>query len=183
MILNTVTNLQASASSHGRGSAPLLDTEGGWGQEADLPDRDEQSAFLARIYVLQAGLAVDRFVWYGWNADLSPDSLSWGKIWSPGSTAAGTLLKGGMAYRTISNWLTNAQISSCTNPVTGIWSCNIIRSTGKPAQILWTDSSDYVVYQVAPVYTQWRDLLTDAPTLIQSGVVTLNHKPILVEAQ
>jgi len=181
IIIDVVNGIRQSAINHGVGGDVLLDTEGSWGVETDLVDRDEQAAFLARSYVLQASLNVNRFVWYGWNEDLPNNGASWGRIWQPGTTTAGTLLKGGIAFNTISDWLLNAQITACGNPVSGVWSCNITRSTGKPAQILWTDSSDYLVYQVAPQFTQWRDLLNDTPMAVSAGFVILNHKPIMVE--
>jgi hypothetical protein len=169
-VIALVNNMRRTATAHGLSGLPLFDTEGSWGNGMGFSDQDEQAAFLARSYTLQASMGIDRFAWYGW------DYVPFGTLWDPAGVH-----KSGTAYGTISQWLIGAQISACSQPTADTWSCPLVRPNGYQAQILWSPTTSSLPFVVSGQFVQSRDLLTNCPQSIQNGQVILGHKPILLE--
>lgn len=155
----------------GLAGKPLWNTEGGW-RPGEVPNVDDQAAFVARQYLILASMGVQRYYWYGWD-----NGNGWGTLYTGGPTIAAT------AYTQVADWLTGASFTSpcAQNASSGNWSCGFTEANGTPAIAIWNpNGGSGASYSPASIYTRYRDLTGKVVTV--SGPVTLGTKPILLEA-
>lgn len=164
---------------------PWFDTEDGWSKAQDegFNDPDRQAAFLARYFLLQWSMGVDRMYWYRWDGT----STYGGALWSP----ADGPIEAVTAWQQVAAWMNGASISSCTpNPSTSVWSCSITRPGGYQALAVWDPSQDCVngtcttsSYNIpsGPGYTQYQDIAGNTTSIGGSTSVSIGAKPILLE--
>jgi hypothetical protein len=171
---------------YGLNNRPLWDTEAGWGSIANngFTDPDLQAAFLARFYLLHWSVGITRFYWYEWN------NRTDGALWIPNPhdpRLPGTLLKPGIAYRQLYNWLVGAHMTSACAAQGTIWTCEMSRAGGYQGETIW-DTAETCKhgtcgtneYVVDAKYKKYRTL--DGKTLtITNSKVPIGIKPILVE--
>jgi hypothetical protein len=109
--------LRAVLERHRLSQLPLWDTEGGWGKDAQLPNENEQAAFLVKWYLIHFTNGIARAYWYQW------DNPDWGTLWRDGSgpTAAGA------AYKQVFDWMSGTTAFSPCRPLrsTPIWTCDL----------------------------------------------------------
>jgi hypothetical protein len=175
---------------HGQGSKSIWDTEASWGQASKTgpTDLDMQAGYVARFYLLHWSNGIPRFYWYQWN---SQDDV--GTLWVPdphNPTGPGTVLKPGIAYGQMFEWVVGASLSSACSNGSGnrsIWTCELSRSGGYQAEAVWDSSMSCrhgrcrrSEYRVAAKYKQYRTL--DGKTIpITNSTVLIGAKPILLE--
>ena len=180
-LINQVTSYRSVMSSNSLGSAPLINTEGGF-YSTSVTDADTAAAWLAQYYLLQG-------------SEFSTNKLSHATWWIwGGANCAGCPQSGpttpsivGIAFTQLYNWLVGTTISSvCTN-AGNIWSCLITKS-GYQALAVW-DASQTCSAGVCTTgsytvpsggYTQYR---TIGGTLvpISGSTIQLGLKPLLLE--
>ena len=166
--------------SNGLSGMPIYDTEGGWG--VLLPQgEDNQAGFIARWYLLQAGLlASDNLqsaAWYTWG---HPNGNNWGAI----ERLDHTPTQAGLAFNEVYKWLVGAMVPKpCTftgqDPKHAVWTCNLERSGGYQAQAVWNTTGPES-YRVPKGFTHYRDLAGNT-TAINGSSVMIGVKPILLE--
>ena len=179
-IVSLVTSLKTALASSGASSLPLWNTEASWGDNTDLPDLDLQAAYLARFYLLQAGLGVDRLFWYRW------DSAVRGTLWD----ATTGIHKAGVAYQQMYNWLVGADLpGQCTLSGT-VWTCTVTRPNGYSARAVWdasqtcsNGSCTTSSYTPNSAYIRYRTLDGSSVTITPGSMVQIGAKPILLENQ
>jgi hypothetical protein len=136
--------------------------------DAGLTDPDNQEAYVARAYILQASVGMGRFYWYQWD--------------TPGNGLQGTLP--GAGYTQVAQWLVGAALSACTESGT-IYTCPI-SSDGGLGEIAWDTSQTCgggtcrTNPTNIPGYGHYTDL-TGATTAISDGGVPLGAKPLLLQ--
>jgi len=185
--LGFMSTYKTMLASHNQGSKPIWDTEGSWGaqQFTGLTDRNMQAGFLARLYIMHWLKKVARFYWYQWNNDFA------GTLWIPdpnNPAGAGTVLKPGIAYQQVYNWLVGAALAaSCTKSGT-VWKCSLTRPNGYLGLIVWDTAqtcspcttSRFTV--PAGGYIKYRNL--NGQTInITSSTVPVGYQPILLQNQ
>jgi len=99
----------------------------------------------------------------------------------------GTLLKPGIAYAQIYDWLVGARLTSACTAQGTVWTCGLSRPGGYHAEAIWDTaescnqgSCDTVEYTVGANYRQYRTLDGDTVPITDSKV-PIGIKPILVE--
>ena len=152
---------------YGQSGKPIWTTEGGWGKSTDLSNADAQAAFVARTYLIQRSMGVQRFYWYAWN------NLNWGTLWSTSG-----MRKSGQAYQQVSNWLIGSTITRPCAQSSGIWECGLTLASGKIAQPVWSASSKS--YNVPSFFTKYSDLTGATYSVPGSHVITVGPKPYLL---
>jgi uncharacterized protein (TIGR03437 family) len=179
-IVSLVTSLKTALASSGASSLPLWNTEASWGDNTDLPDLDLQAAYLARFYLLQAGLGVDRLFWYRW------DSAARGTLWD----ATTGVHKAGIAYQQMYNWLVGAYVPGQCALSGTVWTCTVTRPNGYRAQAVWdasqtcsNGSCTTSSYTPTSTYVRYRKLDGSAVTISSGSMVQIGAKPILLENQ
>jgi hypothetical protein len=171
---------------YGQGNKPLWDTEASWGDtlKNKFTDADLQAAFLARFYLLHWSVGVARFYWYEWNNQTD------GALWVPDPhdpSLPGKLLKPGIAYAHLYDWIVGATLSSACTAQGAVWTCKMSRDGGYQAEAIWDTAKTCkhgrcttIKYTVPSKYTQYRTL-SGKTIPITGSKVPIGIKPILVE--
>ncbi len=160
-------------------SKPLIDTEGGWGQNQYLTDPNQQAAYISRWYVIQASEDVRIAAWYAWNGDALADPTGWGTLWTQkeGESPAAK------AYNLTYNWLVGASFTGPCSLSNSLWSCKINLASGNQGLILWADSnSSLLSYTPASQYKEYQDLDGQFHQIQVGSTIQVSDKPILLQS-
>jgi len=131
-IVSLVTNLKNVMSRYGQGSKPLWDTEHSWWHNTNLPNHDQQAAWLARHLILSWSKGVTRSIWYLW------DSPNQGTLWD----RTNGIHTPGRAYGEVYKWLLGSNmVLPCVKASDSIWSCVFTRPDGQQGEIRWSSGS------------------------------------------
>jgi hypothetical protein len=178
-IVNDVSLLRQTLSKHGLSNLELWNTEASWGKETAPVDQD-QASWLMRYHMAQIAAGVSRFVWYAY------DNCNWGTLWSlspcgNNQGAPDQLTVTGSAYDTIETWLIGATLTDCQQFQNGLWACELQRSGGYDAWMLWSSTGTNIVVPVPAesgftLYRDWQNNVNTLPTQI-----TVNEMPVLLE--
>jgi hypothetical protein len=175
----------------------LISTEGGWHDDCQLPDLQEQASFVAREYLMLNTSHVTAHYWYnwfargetGWSAD-----LGFGTLWNPDGKGKCTsrepgITPAGVAYQQIYNWMVGAAVSPCVQDgsVKTVYTCSFSRDSDYSGVAIW-DSSQTCnnhgcstrEWPVPPGMTWFRDLAGNLFE-IEGTTVKIGLRPILLE--
>lgn len=149
---------------------PIWFTEGSWGEMSNYATPltpDQQTVYLAQMYVTMFSAGVDLFDWYAWD-----NTSGWGQLW----TAAGPTMAG-IAYGVLAGWLSGALLTQpATANANGTMSLGMAMPKGIPAQIVWHPTQTHSLATSAISYSS-----LDGKTFpVQNGSVTVGPKPILL---
>jgi hypothetical protein len=187
-ILTYISQFRTVLAKYGLQGRPLWDTEASWGRpDVSSPtfyDEDMRMGFVAQTYLLQQSAGVARFFWYQWN------NPTFGTMWLPNPnnpSAPGTLVKPGIAFGQVQNWMVGASLSSVCSAKGTVWSCGYTRPGGYVGQVVWdtaqscssgkcTTSS----YKIGSSIVQYRTL-DGATVKVTGSSVPVGYKPILLE--
>lgn len=169
--------LRSLADAHGFQSAELWDTEANW-YGASLTEQEQaQAGWLMRSYIMQAASGVSRFYWYAYG------SCAWGSLYGPACDQRGdapAVRKAGIAYATVSKWLSGASIQGCRNE-DQTWSCSLTRPNGYSALIMWSAQASPQADATQLGFTHYRDWQNTRHDLGPS--IALSSTPVLLENQ
>lgn len=173
-IISKETGFRQVFDQNGLSGKPMLDTEGSWGVTANLPDPNQEAAWVAQWYILQADYYpnITQAAWYAWGSSGSGELVS----------SSGTLNPAGVAYNQVYKWLVGATFGSqCASDSSNTWTCPITRSGGYQGLIVWNENGNFS-YSPASTYTQYEDLAGDT-TPFSGGTLTISTQPVLFENQ
>jgi len=175
---------------NGLANKPLYDSEGSWGKD-NIKDINQQTEWLARWYLLQAGSQVVKSAfWFPWGLStpgMSGEENQWGQITDDCPGLVCTATAAGVAYGQVYDWLVNSSISPCSpapdpnNPGNYTWSCSIVNSAKQQELAVWyysPDESGTSSYTPGSQYTHYQDLTGASYTV--SSPITLTAAPILL---
>ena len=178
-IITQTLQLRQTFDAHGLTGKPMLDTEGSWGN-ATVTDPATQVAWLARWYLLQAGLRtadnLQTAAWFAWG---SPETFHWGTIETP----AGAPTVAGIAYNQVYAWLVGATLNRpCSSTADGTWTCPLIRPGGYHGLAVWNARAPTTYTSPSlPTYQDYRDLAGNTAPLTHSAPINIGPEPILLE--
>jgi len=178
-LVNQIQAVKQAAQAAGAGSLPLYDTEGGWQQNQDLPNLDDQIAYISRWYIIQASEGVSNASWYAWGGSPT-DPTAWGTIFDAFTnqpTEAAT------AYQTTRDWLNGTTMNgACSADSSNIWSCALTFTNGNSGLVVWNGNETDSSYTPGSKYIQYEDIEGGSPVSIPSGgTITIHERPILLE--
>jgi hypothetical protein len=165
---------------------PLHDTESSWGDGAccNFTDPDLQAGFTARFVLMHWLLQTQRLYWFVWN-----DSTA-GELWMTDKkdiTQPGTLLKPGIAYHQIYNWMAGYTVDQSCAPQHTVWACNVAGPNGYQGQIVWDTSQTcksgkctHSNYTFNPMFIQYVTLYGDVIP-VSGSTVPIGYQPILLQ--
>ena len=170
-----------AASAANQGSKPVWDTELGY-SSADVSDPYMQAGWLAKAYLLQAGLGIQRVAWFEYGAT-NVGSLTVPPPGTGENTAA-------LDYSVLYNWLVGATATGPCTSVGTVWTCNFTLSTG-PAQAVWdsaqtctsnggSESCTSSSFTPSSGYTKYQDLQGGSHS-ISGSTVPIGAEPIFLE--
>lgn len=174
---------------NGQQGKPVWNTEANWGAynpHRHLADPDLQAAWIARMYILSAAYNVSRLFWFSWN------DVDLGTLWKPSGKnggGRGTLLKPGIAYQQVHNWIVGATPNQACSAIVSIWTCGYTRPGGYVAEAIW-DASDTCIagkcithpYKVDAKFTKYLTVAGESFN-INDGIVPVGAQPIFLENQ
>ena len=177
-IANIAGQMRAVFDQNGLAGKPMFQTEGSWGFGNET-DPDTQAAWLARYYLLQAGLHsrwnLQMASWFAW----ANPSFGWGNIASASLAPTGAAV----AYDQVYGWLVGATMANpCAGAADGTWTCTLTRTGDYVAQAVWNTQGS-ASYVPGAGYVQYRDLAGNLSALPAGGSVTIGPKPILIEGR
>jgi hypothetical protein len=169
-IVPLIASYRAVMSAGKVSTKPLWDTEGSWGAGFVGPVMAHQVGFVAKYYLLQWSLGVDRFVWYAYDG-----TQVWGGLSISNSpTAAAT------AYRQTYSWLVGASMTQpCVQSTSLVWTCGLTRPGGYAAEAVWIPNST-ATFKVPAQFVQYLDL-AGVVHPITSSTLSIGDQPILLE--
>jgi hypothetical protein len=175
-VVTQVLTLRGVLDNNGLKGAPMIASEGAWGDQSVLSDPDQQAAWLARWFLALASGGVTRAYWYQY------DNASFGTLWD----STNGVHTAGIAYAQMYKWLVGAKLAPCTTAGT-IWSCQVTQSNGSGALVLWDSSATCSGgmcttsgQTVGNGYSQWLDLAGTAHAIVAHSV-PVGMKPIFVQ--
>jgi hypothetical protein len=165
---------------------PWFDTEDSWGKAPDegFEDPDRQAAFLAREFLLQWSLGVQRLYWYRWDATQTYGGALWTSSTGPTEAAS--------AWDEVNKWMVGNTLSSACTPNTGgsapVWSCAFTNGSWKGLAV-WDASQDCLngtcgtsSFSVPAGYTQYLDLAGNETSSAAGSTIQIGAKPVLLES-
>ena len=163
---------QLALDENGVGSLPMVDTESSWGLNTRLPVESEQVVFLARHFLLEHSMGVQRTFWWAY------DSSTWGTMWS----STGGLNAVGEADQQVAKWIVGSTLTqpcapTAANPTT--YTCGYSRPGGYTALAVWNTAGE-TAFEVPQGFVQYHDLQGNV-TSASGGTVELSTSPILLE--
>jgi hypothetical protein len=166
---------------------PMFQTEGSWGN-ANVTDPDTQVAWLARYYLLQAGLyeslKLRMAAWFAWDGP-----PQWGVIDMPSADPTNPLVPtaAGQAYSQVYNWLVGSTVQPCTHNSQNVWKCTMTLSDSSPAEAVWyTPPNETRPFVVGAGYTSYfcldgsGCLSGNSVSVAPGDTITITNKPILL---
>lgn len=129
---------------------PLWNTEAGWfmanqkttvqadtgGFKSKVLNNDEAMAYIARSYIINWAMGVERFYWYAW------DNAEMGLTEADGKTVKAQAV----AYTEIQKWLVGSRMVKCTSDDNGTWICQLARDGGYNFRIVWNPNKKVSFY-------------------------------------
>ena len=176
-ILPFADQVRAIMKRHGVRDKPLWNTESGWYRGTKVFATDaEESAYLARSYLLNWAVGAERFSWYAW------DNHGWSSI-DLTADDNDALRPAGDAYREVRTWLVGSRMTSCSAYVDNTWICQLTRPDGSPARIVW--NPERTIGFNTPVAWRaraWRDLTGAQREMDANNRITIGPSPLLLES-
>ena len=173
-----INNLRTITTTYGQQNKPVFDTEGSWGVFSKMTDPDQQSALLARQYLLQVANQINRFYFFGWDYGNTGDLYN---------TSTGKLTSAGVAYQQIYQWTLGATPTAPCSAAGTVWTCSFTRPNGYQAMAVWNSSQTCIntlcttqEFTVPIAYLQYRDISGTLKTVTGSQI-PVGLKPILLE--
>jgi hypothetical protein len=167
-------------------SKPLWNTEAGWfmanektpviaaasGFKSKVLNKDEAMAYIARSYILNWAVGVERFYWYAW------DNGEMGLTEKDGKTVK----MQATAYAEIQKWLVGAKMVKCASDDNGTWVCQLTRAGGYKSRIIWNPNRKVTfTLPVAWGVKQIRDLTGNKRTIKKgTAPIEIGPTPLLV---
>ena len=175
-----IQNIRSSQQAAAVSNIPIYDTEGGWQQNKDLSNLNDQEAYISRWYVIQASEDVQIATWYFWGGTPS-DPNQWGSIYD---ATTGQPTQAASAYQTTYSWINGATMKgACAADSSNVWTCPLTFSNGKSGLVVWNGNETSATYTPASQYIQYETLTSTSPTSVKSGgTVTIGEAPVLLES-
>jgi hypothetical protein len=170
-LVRQIQALRTVLGRHQLSDKPIWNTEGGWGKNAQLPNENDQAAFLVKWYLINFTHGVARAYWYQW------DNPDWGTLWQEGSgtTAAGK------AAQQVADWLAGATAASPCGPAgsSPLWTCGL-RKGNVSFRVAWSASgqSPYTDVSGLAAITETGSERRPAPG---GAAISVGSTPVLLE--
>jgi hypothetical protein len=167
-VINQIVIIRSVLAKYGLSGLPLWDTEGGWGNDSQVPE-DQQPSYLARWYLVQFSYGISRVFWYQW------DNATWGTLFREGEGPT----PAAAAYAQVYNWLNGATGSTpCAVDRGSVWTCDILKN-GTKDRVVWATSGNpgYTNIQGFSTYTD----LSGAKHAVDGKAVAVGSSPIFFQ--
>ena len=173
-----IAGVRSLIANYSLSSKPLIDTEGGL--PSDIISKnltgtaDQQTAYLARWFIVQASENVSIAVWF------SEFTAQNGLAGFGTAAAEGEINQG---YNQTYRWLVGSTFDGPCSLSSGVSTCSITSSGGQPELIVWADTNSSGAPYVPPgQFTEYQDLSGVVHQVPPGSSIALDEKPILLGA-
>ena len=164
---------------------PVWNTEAGWlienRQSKVTPQNssfskvltlEEASAYVARSFVLNWAMGVQRFFFYSWDSEVGGLTEADGQTLKPPADA----------FAETERWLLGARMVSCVCDQRRTWSCALSRP-GDRAWVVWNPART-MEFEIPAEWSvrQWRDLSGKRFSLGPASTLSIGPTPVLLES-
>lgn len=131
--LSLIREVQNVMAKHGLSEKPLWNTETGFGnkQENKFFSDEDSMAYVARSYILNWAVGIERFYWYAWENRTVVTMLMV-------KEDNKTLTPAAQAYSELQTWLVGSRMNKCEPDNQNTWTCELTRESGNIAWIVWS---------------------------------------------
>ncbi len=152
---------------------PIWNTEMGWPRQKVFRDREEAAGYVARTYLLDWALGVQRVYWYAW------DNTVWVSLVMVEKDEK-TVTLAAEAYGRVEQWMVGWQMHSCNRESTGVWVCELAQGPRR-THILWAEGRG--TPWTIPVAWQAKVVedLDGRSRRLEGNTLTLGAEPVRVE--
>jgi hypothetical protein len=135
--LQLVREVQRVMEKHNLSQKPLWNTETGFGnkQENSYLSDEQSMAYVARSYILNWAVGIERFYWYGWDTRNVVTLLMV-------KEDNKTLTPAAQAYSEVQKWLVGSRMNKCEPDSNNTWTCDLTRENGDPIWIVWNSKQE-----------------------------------------
>ena len=127
-----VTRLKQMLARYHLEAKPIWNTEMGWPKQKVFHNREEAAGYVARTYLLDWALGIQRVYWYAW------DNTVWVSLVMVEKDEKTTTLAA-EAYGRVQQWMVGWQMHWCERGPGSVWICELTRGSSR-AHIVWADS-------------------------------------------
>jgi len=180
-IIPQIQSLNLTLANHGLGALELWNTEASWGSITSAVG-EQQASWLMRYHMAQAVAGVARFTWYAY------DNCGWGTLWeapwcSNPQMPTSQPTPPGLAYAVVQSWMSGATLTGCRQYVNGLWACELQRTGGYDAWMLWSSTGNTISVPIDAssglmYYIDWQNNVNALPS-----EVLVDQTPMLLENQ
>ncbi len=152
---------------------PIWNTEMGWPKQKVFHDREEAAGYVARTYLLDWALGMERVYWYAW------DNTVWVSLVMVEKDEKTITLAAG-AYSRVQQWMVGWQMRSCDRENAGVWVCELAKGASK-THVVWAESQ-HAAWEI-PAAWQVKQIedLAGTPRHLEGHTVTLGAEPVRLE--
>jgi hypothetical protein len=174
-VVDIASRIYSIMAKHGVSGLPLWNDENSWGPHSVFTSDQQQAAYLARSYIVNWWIGVQRLYWYAWDNDNYVALKLTDRNRTP--TMAAT------AYQQTKTWMVGATMESCKTNA-NIWICELDRM-GKKSWLVWsTDNSGGSVSNLGlPPIGKVSTLAGETVSGAAARSIEVSESPVLAEAQ
>ena len=177
--LRLIREVQQVMAKHGLAQKPLWNTETGFGNKQGnfYLSNEESMAYVARSYILNWAVGVERFYWYAWE---NRNVVTMLMVEEDNKT----LTPAAQAYGEVQKWLVGSRMNKCEPDSKNTWTCELTRQAGDPAWIVWNSKGeqDLKVPETSNV-RQVRSLKGEKTALPDNRLLKVGQLPLLLSRE
>jgi hypothetical protein len=185
--VTSMATLRSVMAAYGLQSLPNWNTEAGvlegtWATFGK--DRVFAAGYLAKVYLLDWALGVNRLCYYAYNSGIM-EGLTLTER-ETGSVRPNELSPAGLAYINVKNWMQGARVTSARQDTLGVWTVQLQRTvsgTVRSQWVLWSSTGATVSRVLSSTWrvTYRQDLISGTRTSISStATIQVGDIPVLV---
>lgn len=135
--LSLIEDVKKIIAKHGLEQKPLWNTETGFGnkQKNDFYSDEESMAIVARTYIFNWLLGLERFYWYAWD---NRNVVTLLMVEEDNKT----LTPAAKAYAEIQKWLVGSRLKKCEPDRKSTWMCELREEGGNTNWIVWNPNHE-----------------------------------------
>lgn len=160
---------------------PIWNTEMGWPKQKVFRDREEAAGYVARTYLLDWALGLQRVYWYAW------DNTVWVSLVMVEKDEK-TITLAAQAYASVQQWMVGWRMKFCDRDARGVWTCELQRGSGsragtasRTAHIVWAETQHADWHAPVAWHAKNIDDLTGKTRLLGREALPLGAEPVRLE--
>jgi polysaccharide biosynthesis protein PslG len=171
-IVPIVEQMRSIMQQYGVQSKPLWNTEIEWTLPKNFDTDEEAAAWLARTYIVNWWLGIQREYFYAW------DNRVYVTLWTVNANFQANAA--GVAYGTVQRWLVGAVMQSCSSDADGTWTCALERND-KPFWIVWNVNGPHTIETASFGAATEEDISGKSENIAGQSTIGVDISPVMLQ--